>query len=54
MTGWTTVNGTWADTIEGKQGRSDGPLSCLQHPGQTSLMNLISPLRMETEEGQEH
>ncbi|AKI92881.1 levanase [Bacillus subtilis] len=24
MTGWTTVNGTWADTIEGKQGRSDG------------------------------
>ncbi|MCY9094881.1 GH32 C-terminal domain-containing protein [Bacillus inaquosorum] len=24
LTGWTTVNGTWADTIEGKQGRSDG------------------------------
>lgn len=24
VTGWTTVNGTWADTIEGKQGRSDG------------------------------
>lgn len=24
MTGWTTVNGTWADTIDGKQGRSDG------------------------------
>ncbi|MCY8693768.1 GH32 C-terminal domain-containing protein [Bacillus inaquosorum] len=23
LTGWTTVNGTWADTIEGKQGRSD-------------------------------
>ncbi|MCY7781597.1 MULTISPECIES: levanase [unclassified Bacillus (in: firmicutes)] len=24
LTGWTTINGTWADTIEGKQGRSDG------------------------------
>ncbi|KAF1679520.1 GH32 C-terminal domain-containing protein [Bacillus sp. SKDU12] len=24
VTGWTAVNGTWADTIEGKQGRSDG------------------------------
>ncbi|MCY8070678.1 GH32 C-terminal domain-containing protein [Bacillus inaquosorum] len=24
LTGWTTANGTWADTIEGKQGRSDG------------------------------
>ncbi len=24
LTGWTTVNGLWADTIEGKQGRSDG------------------------------
>ncbi|MFO3787537.1 glycoside hydrolase family 32 protein [Bacillus mojavensis] len=24
LTGWTTVNGTWADTIDGKQGRSDG------------------------------
>ncbi|MFD6006074.1 levanase [Bacillus subtilis] len=24
VTGWTTVNGTWTDTIEGKQGRSDG------------------------------
>lgn len=24
LAGWTTVNGVWADTIEGKQGRSDG------------------------------
>ncbi|WFA03891.1 MULTISPECIES: GH32 C-terminal domain-containing protein [Bacillus] len=24
LTGWTTVNGVWADTIDGKQGRSDG------------------------------
>ncbi|MCI3983821.1 GH32 C-terminal domain-containing protein [Bacillus vallismortis] len=24
LSSWTTVNGTWADTIEGKQGRSDG------------------------------
>ncbi|MEG7333476.1 GH32 C-terminal domain-containing protein [Bacillus sp. 0102A] len=24
LAGWTTVNGTWADTIEGKQGRSEG------------------------------
>ncbi|MCY9447989.1 GH32 C-terminal domain-containing protein [Bacillus haynesii] len=24
LTGWTTVNGVWADTIAGKQGRSDG------------------------------
>jgi fructan beta-fructosidase len=24
LSGWTTVNGMWADTIDGKQGRSDG------------------------------
>ncbi|KAA6452135.1 glycoside hydrolase family 32 protein [Bacillus swezeyi] len=24
LDGWTTVNGVWADTIDGKQGRSDG------------------------------
>lgn len=55
LTGWTTVNGTWPTQLRGnKGGRTVIPLSCLQHPGQTSLMNLISPLRMETEEGQEH